>query len=416
MSEGRALAALTRLLSSVLIALRAVRRNKLRAALTILGITIGVAAVVTVTALASGARESVNSQISNLGSNALIVFARSARASGVRNAAAGSRLSELDVAALTRESTSIKSAAPFLRSGGQVIFENQNAKPSIIGTRVSYFEIRSWKPMKGEIWSAASESVSEKIAVIGSQTAKDLFGSIDPVGRMIRIGRHQYRVLGVLEEKGPSPFGQSQDEIVLIPITTMRSHILVTRPFEVHAIMMSATSGETTERAKRQAESILRQRHRIAEGDEDDFIVRSQAEFRAMQDAIYGALSALLIGIAAVSLVVGGIGVMNIMLVSVTERTREIGIRMAIGAREADILVQFLLEALVLATAGGLVGTAFGYGAIFAFSKALDWSMKLEPASLAIALGTSSVIGLVFGFFPARRAARMDPVQALGRE
>jgi putative ABC transport system permease protein len=407
---------LTRVVSAVVIALRAVRRNKLRAALTILGITIGIAAVVTVTALATGARENINNQISNLGSNALIVFARSVRASGARTAQTGSRLSELDSAALVRDSTSIKAAAPFLRAGGQVIYEGQNSKPSIIGSRMSYFEIRNWKVTNGEIWSATAESVSEKVVVIGVQTAKDLFGSLDPVGRTVRIGRHPYRVLGVLEEKGPSPFGQSQDDIVLMPITTMRSHILVTRPFEIHAIMMSATSAETTERAKRQAESILRQRHRIDEGGEDDFIIRSQAEFRAMQDAIYGALSALLIGIAAVSLVVGGIGVMNIMLVSVTERTREIGIRMAIGAREADILIQFLLEALTLATLGGLVGTAFGYGIILAFSKALDWSMKLEPTALAVALGTSSVIGLVFGFFPARRAARMDPVQALGRE
>jgi putative ABC transport system permease protein len=407
---------LTRVVSAVVIALRAVRRNKLRAALTILGITIGIAAVVTVTALATGARENINNQISNLGSNALIVFARSVRASGARTAQTGSRLSELDSAALVRDSTSIKAAAPFLRAGGQVIYEGQNSKPSIIGSRMSYFEIRNWKVTNGEIWSATAESVSEKVVVIGVQTAKDLFGSLDPVGRTVRIGRHPYRVIGVLEEKGPSPFGQSQDDIVLMPITTMRSHILVTRPFEIHAIMMSATSAETTERAKRQAESILRQRHRIDEGGEDDFIIRSQAEFRAMQDAIYGALSALLIGIAAVSLVVGGIGVMNIMLVSVTERTREIGIRMAIGAREADILIQFLLEALTLATLGGLVGTAFGYGIILAFSKALDWSMKLEPTALAVALGTSSVIGLVFGFFPARRAARMDPVQALGRE
>jgi putative ABC transport system permease protein len=406
---------LTRVVSAVVIALRAVRRNKLRAALTILGITIGIAAVVTVTALATGARENINSQISNLGSNALIVFARSVRASGARMGQS-SRLSELDSAALVRDSTSIKAAAPFLRAGGQVIYEGQNSKASIIGTRVSYFEVRNWKVTNGEVWSATSESVSEKVVVIGVQTAKDLFGSLDPVGRTVRIGRHPYRVVGVLEEKGPSPFGQSQDDIVLMPITTLRSHILVTRPFEIHAIMMSATSAETTERAKRQAESILRQRHRIEDGGEDDFIIRSQAEFRAMQDAIYGALSALLIGIAAVSLVVGGIGVMNIMLVSVTERTREIGIRMAIGAREADILTQFLLEALTLATLGGLVGTAFGYGIILAFSAALDWSMKLEPTALAIALGTSSVIGLVFGFFPARRAARMDPVQALGRE
>jgi putative ABC transport system permease protein len=232
----------------------------------------------------------------------------------------------------------------------------------------------------------------------------------------VRIGRYPFQVLGVLEEKGQSPFGQNQDELVLMPITTLRTHILFTRPNDTNAILFSATSAETSERAKLQAESILRQTHHIKEGDEDDFIVRSQAEFQAMQDAIYGALSALLIGIAAVSLFVGGIGVMNIMLVSVTERTREIGIRMAIGAREGDILLQFLIEALVLASLGGLVGTAIGYSAIFAFSRALDWPMKLEVGSLSMALGVSTTIGLVFGFFPARSAARMDPVQALGRE
>jgi putative ABC transport system permease protein len=408
-------AALTRLLSALQIALRAVRRNTLRAALTILGITIGVAAVVTVTALASGARASVNAQISNLGSNSLIIFARSARSSGVRSTT-GSKLSEMDSQALLRESTSIRAAAPFLRAVGQVIYESRNASPTLIGTRISYFEIRSWKVDRGELWSASSENISEKVVVIGSQTATDLFGSLDPVGRNVRLGRYTYRVLGVLEEKGPSPFGQSQDEIVLMPITTMRSHVLATRPGEVHAVLMSATSAETSERAKQQAEAILRQRHRIDDGDEDDFAVRSQAEFQAMQDAIYAALSALLVSIAAVSLVVGGIGVMNIMLVSVTERTREIGVRMAIGARENDILLQFLLEALILATLGGVVGSALGYGAIYGMSQALDWPMKVEPTALAIALGVSTAIGLVFGFFPARRAARLDPVSALGRE
>lgn len=408
--------ALTRFLSAVVIALRAVRRNKLRATLTILGITIGIAAVVTVTSLATGARERVTSQISAMGSNALIVFARSARASGVRNATQGSRLSELDAQALVRESTSIRYAAPFLRGGGQVIYESRNASPTIIGSRIDYFAVRNWKAEEGEIWNATAENIAERVVVIGKQTAADLFGSLDPVGRSLRIGRHTFRVIGVLEEKGPSPFGQSQDEIVLMPITTMRSFVIATRPFETHAILMSATAEDTTDRAKTQAEAILRQRHHIREGDEDDFVIRSQTEFRAMQDAIYGALSALLISIAAVSLVVGGIGVMNIMLVSVTERTREIGVRMAIGAREADILTQFLLEALVLATLGGIVGTAVGYGAILGFAKALDWPMKLEPAALAVALGVSTAIGLVFGFFPARRAARMDPVQALGRE
>ena len=409
-------AALFRVMSALVIALRAVRRNTLRAALTILGITIGVAAVVTVTALARGARESVNDQISNLGSNSLIVFPRSARASGVKSATTGSRLNELDADALVRDSTSILLAAPFLRSGGLVVYEAQNASPTIVGTRLSYFPIRNWKLTRGEVWTPAAEAVSDKVVVIGSQTATDLFGSLDPVGRTLRIGRHPYEVIGVLEEKGQSPFGQSQDEIVLMPITTMRSHVLFTRPNDTHAILFSATAAETTERAKRQAEDILRQRHHVKEGDEDDFIVRSQAEFQAMQDAIYGALSALLIGIAAVSLVVGGIGVMNIMLVSVAERTREIGIRMAIGAREGDIMVQFLIEALALAILGGMVGTGVGYGAIVAFRKALDWPMKLEASSLLMAIGVSTAIGLVFGFFPARSAARMEPVKALGRE
>ncbi|MBK8252837.1 MAG: ABC transporter permease [Polyangiaceae bacterium] len=405
-----------RFLSGVLIALRAVRRNKLRAALTILGITIGVAALVTVTALASGARESIGAQISNLGSNALIVFPRSARPSGVRSLLSGSRLNEFDADALVRESTSIKAATPFLRASGTIVYEGQNAKASIIGARIPYFEIRNWKVTRGETWTTTNEALGEKVVVIGTDTARDLFGSSDPVGRTIRVGRYPYRVIGVLEEKGPSPFGQSQDEIVLMPITTMRSHVITTRRGETHAIMMSATSAETTERAKKQAEAILRERHRIGEGGEDDFMVRSQAEFKAMQDAVLGALSALLVGIAAVSLVVGGIGVMNIMLVSVTERTREIGIRMAIGAREADILVQFLMEALALAMLGGLVGALLGYGAILGLGKALDWPMSLSMTALLIALFVSTGTGLVFGFFPAWRAARMDPVTALGRE
>jgi putative ABC transport system permease protein len=406
----------SRVTAAVAMAWRAVVRNKLRAGLTILGITIGVAAVVTVIALGRGARENVNASISNLGSNALMVFPRSARASGVRMAQSGSRLNELDSEALVRESTSILRSAPFLRSMAQVVYEGENASPSVIGTRLDYFVIRNWKVMRGELWPTTAETLGDQVVVLGSQTARDLFGSADPVGHTVRIGQHPYTVLGVLEEKGQSPFGQSQDEVVLMPITTMRSHLLITKPHDTHALLFSATSAETTERAKRQAEQILRQRHRIGEDGEDDFIVRSQAEFQAMQDAIYGALSALLIGIATVSLVVGGIGVMNIMLVSVAERTREIGIRMAIGAREADIMTQFLVESVVLAILGGLVGTAIGYAGIVAFRTALDWPMKLELASVVLAVGVSSFIGIVFGFFPARRAAKMDPVVALGRE
>jgi len=406
---------LSRILPSILIAFRAVLRNKLRAALTILGITIGVAAVVTMTALGKSARESVTSKVQSLGSNALMIFPRSSRSSGVRSST-GSRLSELDCEALVRESTSIHLATPFMRANAQAVYEGSNTKSSAIGVRLPYFEIRNLKVIEGEQWTPAAESINEKVVVIGKTTAHDLFGSQDPIGRSIRIGRYPYRVIGLLEEKGQSPFGEDMDQIILMPITTLRTHILGAKPNDTHGIMLSATSPETTERAKNQATAILMQRHHIKEGDDPDFVVRSQAEFQAMQDSIFGMLSLLLVCIAAISLVVGGIGVMNIMLVSVTERTREIGIRMAIGAREMDILVQFLMEAIVLSIGGGLIGTAIGYAAITGLGYALGWSMKLDPSSLTIALGVSSAIGIVFGFFPARRAAKLDPVQALARE
>ena len=408
---------LYRVLASIWIALRMVQRNKLRAGLTVIGITIGIAAVVTMIALGKGARTSVSASVSSLGSNMLIVFPHSGRSSGAKNNASGSRLSELDCEALVRDSTSIRLAAPFMRAGAQAVYEGQNTKTSVIGSRLSYFEVRNLKVVKGVPWTASAEAIGEKVVLIGNTTAHDLFGTTDPLGRSIRVGKYLYQVIGLLEEKGNSPFGEDQDQIVLMPITTLRSHVLPsTRPGDVQGIMLSATSEETTGRAHKQATEILRQRHHIAEGDEDDFDVRTQAELQSLQEGIFGALSALLVAIAAISLLVGGIGVMNIMLVSVTERTREIGIRMAIGAREADILIQFLVEAIALAVAGGLVGTLFGYGAILGLSAALGWSMTLDTGSLVLALGVSSVIGIVFGFFPARRAAKLDPVTALARE
>lgn len=409
------LTVILRIFASLSLGLRSVARNKLRAGLTTLGITIGIAAVVTVTSLAQSARTAVAAQVSALGNNALMVQPMSSRASGARDGT-GSRLSELDGKALVRDSTSIAACAPFLRSGGVAVFEGENAQTSIIGTRLDYLSIRNWKIGSGEPWTQAAEALGEKVVLIGSETARQLFGTIDPVGQEIRIGRFYFEVVGVLEEKGQSPFGQSQDEIVVMPITTMRGSVVRSRPGEVHGLLLSATTAETTSRAKTQAEQILRDRHRIQEGQDDDFKVHSQAEFQKLQETIFGTLTLLLVGVAAISLVVGGIGVMNIMLVSVTERTREIGIRMAIGARESDILTQFLIEALVLATLGGVLGTAFGLGAVKAFSTALKWQMTISPTSLALALGTSSGIGLLFGFLPARRAAKLDPIKALGRE
>jgi putative ABC transport system permease protein len=406
---------LLRVWASFLLALRAVRRNKLRAGLTTLGISIGVAAVVTVTALADGARSGVMAQVSALGSNALIVVPRSGRASGARDNST-SKLNELDAKALVQESTSILSASPSLHAKAVVVYEGENESTSLLGTRLDYFTIRNWNVEKGETWSQTSENVGEKVVLLGSETAKKLFGSLDPIGRSVRIGRFYFRIIGVLSEKGSSPFGQSQDEIAVMPITTMAGTVIRTRPNEAHMLMFSATSAETQKQAKRQAEVILRARHRIPEGQDDDFQVFSQSEFQQLQDTIFGYLTMLLTGVAAVSLLVGGIGVMNIMLVSVAERTREIGIRMAIGAREADILVQFLVEAMVLASIGGVFGTVLGYLLIAGFAKALGWNVGVDGPTLALALGTSTSIGLLFGFLPARRAARLDPIKALGRE
>ena len=408
---------LSMLLSAVGLALRAVRRNALRASLTVLGILIGVTAVVLVSSLGSGATASVSNSIQSLGSNAILVFPQSANVSGARGGqGAGARLTEDDGRAVVREATSIRAFAPMRRSPVQAVFEGRNTATNAIGTNRAYLEVRSWKIQRGEMWEESAETIKEKVCVIGTTVRDNLFGSADPIGQTMRIGRYAFRVLGLLETKGQSSFGGDQDDVILMPLGTFSSHVSWAPPGTVNGLMLSATSPDTIDRAVAQAESILRQRHRIDAGKEPDFVIRTQAEFQATMGGILGALSILLIAVAAVSLLVGGIGVMNIMLVSVTERTREIGIRMAIGAREGDILLQFLVEAVVLSLLGGLAGVLVSFVLVAAISAALDWSLRVEPAALAVALATSTAIGVVFGFFPARRAARLDPIQALGRE
>jgi putative ABC transport system permease protein len=405
-------------LSSLWIALRSVRRNALRAVLTVLGILIGITAVVVVTALGTGASKAVGAQIANLGSNAIIIFPQAANVSGARGQTGivGGRLTIEDGEALVREATSIRAWTPVRRSPVQAVFEGRNAATSAIGTNRDYLTVRAWKLIKGELWDTAAENVKDKVCVIGTTVRDNLFGTVDPIGQRLRIGRHSYRVLGVLESKGQASFGGDQDDVILMPLGTFSSHISWAPPGTAGALMVSAASEEVTDRAVEQATAILKQRHRIGPGKEPDFAIRSQAEFQAMQRSILGALSALLLSVAAVSLLVGGIGVMNIMLVSVTERTREIGIRMAIGAREGDILLQFLVEAVVLSLLGGLAGLALSYGLVRALSGALGFELLIEPQAVGIAVATSCLLGVVFGFFPARRAARLDPIQALGRE
>ena len=403
--------------TGIRLAFFSITRSTLRAALTILGILIGVAAVVTVTALGAGARDKVSSQIQNMGSNVILVAPQSAAVSGAKGAlGAGARLTEDDGRAIVREAVSVTAVAPALRTRVQVVAGDKNWSTQVIGSTRSFFPVRNWHVARGAEWDEHDEATKAKVCVLGTTVASRLFENEDPVGRTIRIDRHSFRVVGVLESKGEAPFGGDQDNMVLMPIGSMRGRVMRTAPGFAGVLLVSATSAETTQRAVAQVASILRQRHRIEEGREPDFWIRTQQEFQEMQTAIYSLLTVLLVMIAGVSLVVGGIGVMNIMLVSVTERTREIGIRMAIGARAADIMTQFLVEAVVLALIGGVAGALSGIGIIRFLGEALGWPMKLDPVALTVAVVTSAMTGIAFGFFPARRAATLDPIVALRHE
>jgi putative ABC transport system permease protein len=403
------------LLNAIRLALGAIGRNKTRSVLTVLGILIGVTAVVAVVALAGGASKQVGEQIDSFAANALFVSPQPYQQSGVRGKSLG-RLTDNDARAILREAVSVSAIAPFLQSQGQVVFRDRNVATMVIGTTGPYFGIRKFKVAKGEVWSESDELLKTKVCILGATPAEKLFGTEDPVGRTIRIGRAPYRVIGVMEARGTSPFGDDQDDRILMPIGSFRARVMHTFPGRADMLIASSTSPETTKRAQEQITSVLRQRHRIPEGRDPDFQVNTQMEFRQTQEAIAAVLSGLLLAVATVSLVVGGIGVMNIMLVSVAERTREIGIRLAIGARERDILTQFLVEAVVLSLIGGVLGIGTGVGATLGLANALGWAMNITWQSIAAAVATSATIGVAFGMLPARRAAAMDPIDALRTE
>jgi putative ABC transport system permease protein len=399
------------LLGALRLALGALARNRTRAALTVLGILIGITAVVVVTALGASTSDQIGGEIDSFAANGLFVWPQPVQASGARSRVVG-RLTEADGRAIAREAVSVSAVAPFLQTQGQVVYGDKNAQTALIGTTLPYFPIRRFTIGKGSHWTDADELLKTKVCLIGQTVATNLFGSEDPVGRTVRVGRSPYQIVGVLTPRGSSPFGDDQDDRVLMPIGSFRARIMHTSPGRADQLIVGATSPDTVGRAKEQIESILRQRHRLEPG-RDDFQVSSQAEMRQTQEAITNALSALLFWVAAVSLLVGGVGVMNIMLVSVAERTREIGIRMSIGAREGDILVQFLVEAIVLTLIGGVLGIAVGSATTFGIGRALAFPMAPSPAWLGVALGVSVAIGLVFGLLPALRAAKLDPIAAL---
>ena len=403
------------LLAAIRIALRAIARAKLRAALTVLGILIGVAAVVVVVALGTGVRERVLGEISSLGANTIYIWPEATQQSGARTKDTG-RLTEDDGIAIRKEAISVSDVSPFSSITMQVAAGDNNVATSVMGVTRSYWSIRSFTIAQGSSWTDSDEQLKAKVCVIGDAVRENLFGDGDPIGQYIRIGKHPFRVIGVLAKKGQSPFGEDQDDRLLMPVGSFRARVMPGPPGRVEMLLASATSERTVDRAVQQIEQILRQRHRIDPDDSPDFQIRTQAEFRKSQESIFDTLTVLLSSIAAVSLLVGGIGVMNIMLVSVTERTREIGIRMAIGADEGDIMIQFLVEAITLSFIGGVFGLGVGVGLIAVLAQALGWSMSLPLGAVVAAVGTSTAIGIVFGFFPARRAALLDPIVALRHE
>jgi len=399
------------------VAFRALLRNKLRSLLTALGIIIGVACVVATIGIGEGARLQAENQLKSLGTNFLMIFPGTTTSSGAKAGwGSSSRLSGDDVEALKREVETVAYVSATIRTVAQVIYGNQNWSTSIQGGEVDWPLIRSWNVAQGQFFTDQDNRSASKVCVLGQTVNTNLFGDEDPIGKTIRIKNIPFKVVGVLESKGGSTMGQDQDDIVIAPYETVRKKIMGTTA--VGAILVSAASNELVPRAQDEITALLRQRHRIskASGQDDDFMIRSQTEMLQQAEEQSRTMSALLWSIAGVSLLVGGIGIMNIMLVSVTERTREIGVRMAIGAKGGDIRAQFLVEAVVLAITGGAVGIGLGIGIQRTVARFAGWPVSVQPDAIWLAFLFSALVGVTFGFYPALKASRLDPIEALRYE
>jgi putative ABC transport system permease protein len=402
------------------IALQALKVNKLRSGLTMLGIIIGVAAVIVMIAVGSGAQARVKEQIAGLGSNLMILWAGSVTTAGVRGGTGTAQtLVEDDAWAVMREIAEVQVAAPTQRGSGQIVWGNANWLASIIGATPEYFEARDWGLISGRLFEAGEMSGAGKVAIIGQTVARELFGDSDPVDQIIRVRGVPFTVIGLLERKGQSMMGQDQDDIVIIPLTTARNKIfgaLQGRIGRVSSIFIKSKDGADMKEAEDKVRELLRQRHRLTGNTPDDFSLRNLTEILQAQEAASKVMAILLAAVASVSLLVGGIGIMNIMLVSVTERTREIGLRLAVGARGKDILSQFLVEAITLSTIGGVLGILLGGLGTWLVAELAAWPVKLSVLSIVLAVGFSAVIGIFFGYYPARKASSMQPIQALRYE
>jgi putative ABC transport system permease protein len=401
------------------VAIRALARNKMRSFLTTLGVIIGVSAVIAMVAIGEGAKARVEEAFASMGSNLLVVLSGTTTASGAHGGFGSMpTLTWDDLKAIRSESSAVRYASPALRTTQQVISEDQNWGTSINGVSPEYFPMRSWAVALGSMFSQSDVESGSKVVLLGQTVVDKLYGTnVDPLGQSVRIKKIPFQVIGVLERKGQSAMGQDYDDAVFIPYTTFSAKIQGgLQKFIAGQIMVGAISSEATSRAQTQITNLLRDRHHIRVGADDDFSIRNLSEMANAQQEGVKTLTTLLASIAAVSLLVGGIGIMNIMLVSVTERTREIGIRMAVGARPRDVLAQFLVEALALSIAGGIIGILLGLFAANQLASKFGWPVLVRVDVILIAVGFSGLVGVVFGLYPAQKAARLDPIEALRYE
>ena len=392
----------------------------MRSILTMLGIIIGVAAVITMIAVGSGAQQRVEEQIKGLGSNIMLVLPGAQSQAGVRlGAQTGQTLTEEDAKAIGLDVPEVQAAAPSLRTSAQVVAANNNWNTSVFGTTPEYFEVRDWPLAEGRSFEAAEMSGSGKVAIVGQTVVDQLFNGADPIDQTIRIKKVPLTVIGVLSRKGQNSVGQDQDDVIIVPLSTFRNRVQGMsggRLKRIGSVNVKVREGQSMKIAEDNIRELLRQRHRLQAAQDDDFSVRNLTEMLQAQEESSRVMTLLLAAVAGVSLVVGGIGIMNIMLVSVTERTREIGLRMAVGARGRDILGQFLIEAVTLSLVGGAIGVVLGAATTLAVANVAGWQVALSVKAVLLAVGFSAAVGVFFGFYPARRASAMLPIQALRYE
>jgi putative ABC transport system permease protein len=411
---------MNKIVASMKIALRALEVNRTRSALTMLGIIIGVAAVIAMVAVGAGATARIQEQIQSIGSNLIIVLPGSISSNGVRlGSGAVVTLTEDDAKAIAAECPSVSAVAPTVRGGVQVVYGNNNWATTVQGVTPDYMTIRDYTMMFGQFFTDQDVDAAAKVAVLGETVSQNLFGDSDPTGQVVIIKNVPFTVAGVLTPKGQSPSGQDQDDIILLPISTAKEKVLGTNKANAKAVgslMVQAIGPQAMDQAQQEMEALLRERHRILPGLDDDFSIRNLTEVFAAQETSAQVMSILLGAIASVSLIVGGIGIMNIMLVSVTERTREIGLRQAVGAKTRDILSQFLVEAVTLSLLGGIIGIVVGLAASWLISYFAQWSTVVSLLSIMMAFVFSALVGVFFVYYPARKAAFLDPIEALRYE